>query len=56
MAGAGPNPSDQHDREQLKLPEPAATLWKRIRTTVHKVGTQPRNERINPGAQPRPQS
>ena len=49
MAGAHTDPGDQHDLEQLKLPEPASGLWKRIRTTVHELGGRRRpDQEIEP--------
>ena len=40
MARPGTDSRDQHDREQLRLPEPASSLWKRIRATVHELGSR----------------
>ena len=48
MVGPETDPRDQHDREQLKLPEPATGLWKRIRATVHELGSRRPDERIEP--------
>ena len=41
-------PRNQHDRERLTLPEPARGLWKRIRGTVHELGSRRPGERIEP--------
>ena len=48
MVGPEADPRDQHDREHLKLPEPARGLWKRIRATVHELGSRRPGERIEP--------
>ncbi len=48
MGGPKADPRDQHDREQLKLPEPATRLWKRIRATVHELGSRRPDKRIEP--------
>ena len=48
MAGSETDSRNQHDRKRLKLPEPAAGLWKRIRTTVHELGSRRPGDRIEP--------
>ena len=48
MAEPGTDPRNQHDLEQLRLPEPAAGLWKRIRETVHQLGSRRPEKRIEP--------
>ena len=48
MAGSETDPGNQHDGEQLTLPEPAAGLWKRIRATVHELGSRRPDEGIEP--------
>lgn len=48
MAMSGTDPRDQHDGEELTLPEPASGLWRRIRGTVHELGSRRPGERIEP--------
>ena len=50
MAETTEGARNQQERnvEELTLPEPAASLWKRIRGTVHELGNRREEQRIEP--------